>query len=161
MTVSLKALICIAIISMSLSIVLLDGRVQRDTEAFTNMSLYVRAVLKTATQIHEGRTQAIRAGKDSLATWNERLLFQDPSIGPGSILELFVMDKDLISDDHVASGIVNVASVGLLNRGGANVFNLRLYFKGVPAGELRFEAVFQWFVQKFINTGLDLIGSIR
>ena len=128
---------------MSLSVVLLDGRVQRDTEPLTDMALYVKVVLRTATQIHEGRTQAVRAGKDSLATWNERLQFVDPSIGPGSILEFFVMDKDLISDDHVANGTVNVASTGILNGGVANVFNVRLYYRGVPAGEIRIETVFQ------------------
>lgn len=107
------------------------------------MALYVKVILRTATQVHEGRTQALSAGRDSLVTWNERLLFQDPSIGPGSVLELFVMDKDLLSDDHVANGKVNIATTGILNRGVANVYNVRLYYKGIPAGEARFEAILQ------------------
>lgn len=107
------------------------------------MALYVKVLLKTPTQVHEGRTQSLRAGKDSLVTWNERMTFQDSAIGPGSRLEFFVMDKDLIADDHVANGFANIASCGILTPGVPNVYSMRLYHKGVPAGQIRFESVFQ------------------
>lgn len=128
---------------MALNIVLLDGKVQRDTEWLTDMALYVKVILKTPSQVHEGRTQAIKGGKDSLITWNERMIFQDPAIAAGGILEFFIMDKDLISDDHVANGVADIAKCGILTAGVPNVYTIQLYHKGVPAGQLRFESVFQ------------------
>ena len=59
----------------SLSLVILDGKVFRDTEPLADMALYVKVILKTPTAVLEGRTQAIKGGKDSLITWNERLSF--------------------------------------------------------------------------------------
>lgn len=107
------------------------------------MSLYVKVFLRTPTGVHEARTEAIRGGKDSLVSWNERVVFQDSLIVPGSTLEFFVMDKDLISDDHVANGIVDLAGCGILVAGVANVSTIKLHYKGTPAGELRFETIFQ------------------
>ena len=54
----------------ALTVVLLDGKVLRDTEPLADMALYVKVILKTPTQVHEGRTVAIKAGMDSLVTWN-------------------------------------------------------------------------------------------
>jgi hypothetical protein len=70
----------------SLTLVVLDGKVFRDTEPLADMSLYVKVILKTPTAVFEARTQPIKGGKDSLITWNERISFEDPVIVPGSTL---------------------------------------------------------------------------
>jgi hypothetical protein len=52
------------------------------------------------------------------------------------------MDKDLISDDHVANGFADLAACGILNSGVPNVYTIKLHFQNAAAGELRFESMF-------------------
>ena len=53
------------------------------------------------------------------------------------------MDKDLISDDHVAYGTADLAACGIIAAGGVpNVYNIKLHYKGQYAGELRFESIY-------------------
>lgn len=50
------------------------------------MKLYVKVFLKTPNGNHEARTQAIKADKGELVAWNERIVFADTLLGPGSVL---------------------------------------------------------------------------
>ena len=107
------------------------------------MKLYVKVFLKTATGCQQARTQAIKAGVDSLVSWNQRIVFQDPLIAPGAMLEFHIMDKDLIKDDDVVQGVADLAGCGILTPGVPNIYTIKLHYKNQYAGELRFESIYQ------------------
>lgn len=102
----------------------------------------IKAVSGNVTK--EYKTKQTDGDKDKPITWNETLNVA-VTPGPGSYLELKVMDQDTASDDVCGVGRLNLQNCGAFQKGVPMKFNVQLHKEKTTdhAGTLHLTTLFK------------------
>lgn len=122
-----------------LSVTIIGGHFNRDTDTFGKMELFVYTKLLAGEYAQEAKTTQRKGGRNETVVWNERMTFNVPVAQLANQARLYfeVRDEDVTNFDVVASGFANLLNGGFFTPGVPQNFNVNLYYDKKPAGVLQ------------------------
>ena len=113
----------------TLSLNIGSGFLQKSSDTFGSMENYVYFKLTADGRTQEYRTKIVQGKKQTPIVWNETVNISVPrSSWSSAVLEVFIKDEDVTSDDICGIGKINLEHCGFFQQQGATIpYHIRLY----------------------------------